>query len=838
MAALSNSRKVAMLESAVLSNDPDHIRNILAEYSPIEFTARALGIAFRIGSAETVAALLDGGATLSFEDTPNLKRKYACVTSISNYASRKVDYSLWLFPCHIADGAPTATISDAERVRILHLLSDRNAADMSELLYHAILYGDDALYSTLQKLQHTRLSPYRAMIVSGSSSHQHLDAIGRFDRFHYIRFLCNTEPDALHIALERFTGCMESVRFSLFPSELDYHVDSAYRVCLHEKLCDERLFMFFARNSDLLDRIDKWTILKSLLSHNNASGLSYVLSLNWIATQEECKLLIETAQSHPQLRPEITALLLACQKQFQPADTPHPDDALSLEPAPLTPAELKKIWPTKKQEDGTLIITSYKGEDIDVVIPEMIGKAKVTAVAAGAFHPDAGRLTEVQRANRRKIQSITYPGSIREIPSFAAHPDVSEVYLGNGVERISDSAFLYCRKLKTIDLPDSVASIGKKAFSGSGLESITIPDSVHTLEAGAFEECTALSSVTLPDMLENIPANAFKLCKALTDLRFPSSLITIGSLAFSDSGLRSISLPDTLEVINTSAFSGCADLVGVSIPEGVKINAMAFHNCTKLADEKGRIIVNGALHGFNGSWTYLQSEEYAVKPLILDNSITSVAIYPSYMPAITCREYTGPGEALTLPDPHPGDELYFGRFPLTTDYVMQPLKWRVLTVEDNWALLITADRIISANSQITQLGVWANTVTRTFLNEGFLHTAFTPLEQEQILLTTLRNQPVPSDRSSVAPDTEDRVFLLSLEEVLQYMPEQSMRQADITAYADKQYIGRANDYWMLRTPNKDGSNGTGISSGTYGFVQDGYIPGNHFLRPCIRVRIR
>jgi len=73
MAKLSEVKKVQLLEEKVLGNDKDAVKKVLAEQSPIEFTAKALGLACRFCDSEMVEILIDGGATFSFDFTPVIK---------------------------------------------------------------------------------------------------------------------------------------------------------------------------------------------------------------------------------------------------------------------------------------------------------------------------------------------------------------------------------------------------------------------------------------------------------------------------------------------------------------------------------------------------------------------------------------------------------------------------------------------------------------------------------------------------------------------------------------------------------------------------------------------
>ena len=139
---------------------------------------------------------------------------------------------------------------------------------------------------------------------------------------------------------------------------------------------------------------------------------------------------------------------------------------------PLSTQELKKVWGVRKNPDGTLCITSYKGSDTEVVVPESIGKSKVTTIGYLAFSPQAKRITSEILNSRKNITQITIP---------------------NSVTSIDDAAFKGCTSLTNISIPDSVTSIGDRAFADcENLTSITIPDSVTNMGDYAFYGCKDL----------------------------------------------------------------------------------------------------------------------------------------------------------------------------------------------------------------------------------------------------------------------------------------------------------------------------------------------------------
>jgi len=95
--------------------------------------------------------------------------------------------------------------------------------------------------------------------------------------------------------------------------------------------------------------------------------------------------------------------------------------------------------------------------------------------------------------------SSTAPGGNITIPSqLGDYP----------VTKIDDDAFGSRDKLERITIPDTVISIGARAFRGcTRLASISIPDSVVSIGEEAFYDCS-FKSVTIPKSVETIGAHA------------------------------------------------------------------------------------------------------------------------------------------------------------------------------------------------------------------------------------------------------------------------------------------------------------------------------------------
>ncbi len=80
------------------------------------------------------------------------------------------------------------------------------------------------------------------------------------------------------------------------------------------------------------------------------------------------------------------------------------------------------------------------------------------------------------------------------------------------VTSIGKKAFYNCYRLTSITIPNTVTSIGEKAFSQCRLTTITIPNSVTNIGEGAFLWCIDLTSITIPNSIKSIGEDAFEGC--------------------------------------------------------------------------------------------------------------------------------------------------------------------------------------------------------------------------------------------------------------------------------------------------------------------------------------
>lgn len=129
----------------------------------------------------------------------------------------------------------------------------------------------------------------------------------------------------------------------------------------------------------------------------------------------------------------------------------------------------------------------------------------------------------------------------------------------------------------------TVREIGTGVFKDNrNIVSLTIPDSVTTLQNRICSGCTALREVYLPSGLTVIPDETFDGCSSLSTVHFPKTLREIRSDAFCGTGLTEFIAPDSLTAIWSYAFKDCARLIKVDLKNVSSVSGGAFQSCTAL----------------------------------------------------------------------------------------------------------------------------------------------------------------------------------------------------------------------------------------------------------------
>ena len=165
----------------------------------------------------------------------------------------------------------------------------------------------------------------------------------------------------------------------------------------------------------------------------------------------------------------------------------------------------------------------------------------------------AGRAFE----NCTKMKNVNIPNSMIEFGGFTGCENLSEIIIPNSVLSLYANVFKNCKSLKSINLSPNLTIIYYGSFENSGLQSISIPHGVSSIEDRAFCMCNDLKDVVIPNSVTNIGKLAFYSCFSLNTIKIPQGLeILNDDVFFCCTNLKIVYLPKTLKSLG-STFNGC-----------------------------------------------------------------------------------------------------------------------------------------------------------------------------------------------------------------------------------------------------------------------------------------
>ena len=198
-----------------------------------------------------------------------------------------------------------------------------------------------------------------------------------------------------------------------------------------------------------------------------------------------------------------------------------------------------------ENETYTATLSTYEGNDENLVIPEEVYGYTVTSIAPRVFYENT------------TLKSVSIPDTVTTIGLYA---------------------FAFCSSLQSVSLGENITTLGQSVFfSCTSLESAAVNCNINTLPSGTFQNCSALSNVTLSDSINAIDSTAFMGCSELGDLPL-ENITSYGSNCFLGTAVSEAVIADGVAAIPWMCFAKCNQLTTVTIPESVtSINETAFY---------------------------------------------------------------------------------------------------------------------------------------------------------------------------------------------------------------------------------------------------------------------
>lgn len=237
-------------------------------------------------------------------------------------------------------------------------------------------------------------------------------------------------------------------------------------------------------------------------------------------------------------------------------------------------------------EDGVLL--RYYGGEAVVTVPEGVTEIGYEAFEGNPYIkcvilPDSLKKIGAHAFSKSGIEEIEVPESVFGIgyEAFYECKNLRKVILPDQLEVLERSMFTDCHSLTEIELPSALKEIesgySSPSFSETGIRHLVIPTGMKYIN-DSFRKMDQLESVYMPDSIISIGERAFSKCSALKEIRFSRNLLIIADSAFeSCSSIEEVRLPEGLLTIGSEAFCGCRKLSKVRLPYSLKeLNRRAF----------------------------------------------------------------------------------------------------------------------------------------------------------------------------------------------------------------------------------------------------------------------
>ncbi len=208
---------------------------------------------------------------------------------------------------------------------------------------------------------------------------------------------------------------------------------------------------------------------------------------------------------------------------------------------------------------------------------------------------------------------VVIPNTVTKIQDQAFYQckGITSVDIPDSVTSIGYRAFGECRALTTVTMADSVETMGTQVFwNCSSLQNVTLSGSLKRLPSYTFDGCAALTTLTIPEGIEVIGDYAFEV-SGLTEITFPESLTTVENGAFFNcSQLGSVVFPKSVSSIGVDLFMYCTKLETVTIENPYCTIYDKDASIANGKDGEGTYVFSGSIYGYTDSTAQAYADKY------------------------------------------------------------------------------------------------------------------------------------------------------------------------------------------------------------------------------------
>ena len=227
-----------------------------------------------------------------------------------------------------------------------------------------------------------------------------------------------------------------------------------------------------------------------------------------------------------------------------------------------------------------------------------------------------------------------------------------------------------------------------------------------------------------------------------------------------------------------------------------------------------------------------------VRPALLMNLTGDLNELPA---SSIMQEASGPSDMPSFSGAQVGDIITFGSYVQDKLLSKDPIEWFVVAVENDRVLAVSRYGldVKPYNEDFIQI-TWETSTLRAWLNDEFYTNAFSDFEKAYIAESELDNPDNPDYGTSGGNTTVDKIFLLSIDEVNQYMPKALTRDCNATEYAKQNGAMVDRIYglssWWLRSPGENSHKSAAINqNGSIRSVD--CITDDYVVRPALWLKI-